>query len=209
MRCTLCNSETILYSEIQNKKYCKCTTCDGILLHTSHFLSAVAEKERYELHQNDVTDSGYQNFVYPIIEQVQNDYSSNHKGLDFGSGSNSVITYLLNNNKYHISTYDPFFDINDDVLKKKYDYIVCCEVMEHFYSPSKEFKLLHSILLPNGALYCKTNLYDSSIDFKTWWYKNDTTHVFFYSSKTLHWIKEKFQFKSLEITDNFIVLRKE
>ncbi|MEW7280790.1 methyltransferase domain-containing protein [Aquimarina sp. 2201CG1-2-11] len=87
----------------------------------------------------------------------------------------------------------PIFVQTKTFLKKRYVYIVCFEVMEHFYNPAKEFGLLKSLLLPNGTLYCKTKLYNSMINFTTWWYKNDPTHVFFYSNSTLLWIKNPWQ----------------
>ncbi len=208
MHCSLCGSETILYSETQNRKYHKCVQCNGVLLDPHYFLTAQDEKDRYLLHQNDVTDSGYQNFVSPIVDRICNNYDPNHKGLDFGSGSGPVITHLLRKKKYDIATYDPFFSPNQDPLKTKYDYIVCCEVIEHFNNPKKEFELLSSLLMTKGSLLCKTSIYKESIDFNSWWYKNDPTHVFFYTEETLYWIKEKFEFATLEITKDFILFTK-
>ncbi len=208
MQCSLCGSETSLFSEVQERMFFKCCKCEGILLHPSYFLSADKEKTRYQLHQNDVTDLGYQNFVSPIIQAIFEEYENNHIGLDFGSGSGPVITTLLEKKGYNITSYDPFFAPNNKALKKTYDYIVCCEVIEHFYNPFKEFELLFSLLNPNGTLYCKTYIYDQSIDFKSWWYKNDTTHVFFYTKNTLQWITKRFGFKNIGIKKNLIALKK-
>ncbi|GAA4277870.1 class I SAM-dependent methyltransferase [Aquimarina mytili] len=208
MQCSLCGSETKLYSEILDKTYFKCTHCKGILLDPFHYLSTEAEKDRYQLHVNDITDPGYQNFVSPIVNAVSQKYNAHHKGLDFGSGSGPVISYLLKKNGYNITTYDPFFNPNNTALKSTYDYIVCCEVIEHFYHPLREFELLNALLLETGTLFCKTSIYHPSIDFDAWWYKNDPTHVFFYSPDTLQWIKENFKFKTLEISDKLIAFSK-
>ncbi len=178
------------------------------MLDPFYFLSPEEEKKRYQLHQNDVTDPGYQNFVSPIVAAINNDYNASHIGLDFGSGSGPVITSLLLEKGYKVITYDPYFDSNNTALKNKYDYIICCEVMEHFYYPFKEFKLLSTLLNSKGTLYCKTNLYNQTIDFGSWWYKNDPTHVFFYTNDSLHWIKNRFKFKTLEIKENLIIFRK-
>ncbi len=207
MQCTLCGSETILYSEIQEKKFFTCKECKAILLHPSYFLSAEEEKKRYQLHQNDINNLGYQKFVSPIVNTIYNDYDNTHIGLDFGSGSGPVITSLLTKKGYNVMTYDPFFDPNNTVLNNTYDFIICCEVMEHFYHPFKEFKLLSSLLNSKGSLYCKTSLYTQTIDFKSWWYKNDPTHVFFYSKDTLFWVKNRFKFKQLEIKEDLIVFK--
>ncbi len=208
MQCSLCGSKTKLYSKLQDKQYFKCIECKGVLLDPFYHLPAKAEKERYQLHINDIHDYGYQKFVFPIVDAVSKKYKPDHNGLDFGSGSGPVISHLLKKKGYNIRTYDPFFNPDYNALKAKYDYIVCCEVIEHFYHPQREFELLRSLLVETGTLFCKTNLYDQSIDFNSWWYKNDPTHVFFYSSDTLDWIKEKFKFKTLNISDNLITLSK-
>jgi len=207
MICTLCGSTPKPFSEVKGRKFLSCPSCNGILLNPIFFLSPEEEKKRYELHQNDVNDKGYQNFVSPIVEAIHSNYKSNDIGLDFGSGSGPIVKSLLAKIGYTIATYDPFFDPNHDVLRTKYNYIVCCEVMEHFYNPLREFTLLTSLLKKGGTLYCKTGLYQPNIDFDSWWYKNDPTHVFFYTKETLQWIKDKFGFTSLEIYKDLIVLR--
>ena len=67
------------------------------------------------------------------------DFTSKHTGLDFGAGTGPVISKVLKDNEYKIKQFDPFFHNYPELLKEKYDYIVCCEVMEHFYDPAKEF----------------------------------------------------------------------
>ncbi|WP_299439934.1 class I SAM-dependent methyltransferase [uncultured Aquimarina sp.] len=208
MDCALCGSGTTEFSVIKKRAYHHCSNCDGISLHPTYFLSNDKERKRYETHNNDITDLGYQNFVSPIVNAIVKNYGENHQGLDFGSGSAPVITTMLRNLGYVIHTYDPFFDPNSKALHRTYDYIACCEVMEHFYHPNKEFKLLHSLLRENGSLYCKTYLYDTSIDFNSWWYKNDATHVFFYSKNTLNWIKDHYGFSEVIISKKLIIFRK-
>jgi hypothetical protein len=90
-------------------------------------------------------------------------------------------------------------------LESKYDYIACCEVVEHFYDPFREFKKLKDLLNPGGKLYCMTELYDQNTDFRAWYYKNDPTHVFFYSPCAISWIKEQFNFKEAKIEGRLIV----
>ena len=186
-----------------------CNVCGAILLHPINHLSPDDEQERYEVHKNDVNNKGYQNFVKPIVDAVKQDYESTSIGLDFGCGTGPVITKLLTESGYHLNLYDPFFKNESLVLEEKYDYIVCCEVMEHFNTPKKEFELLNTLLKPNGTLYCKTNLYDDSINFKSWWYKNDPTHVFMYTKKTLQWIAENFHLNLTTAGDELICFKKE
>jgi hypothetical protein len=51
-----------------------------------------------------------------------------------------------------------------------------------------------------------TGIYNSTIDFSKWWYKNDPTHVFIFQEKTFEYIKKEFDFKDLKIEKNFIRL---
>jgi len=53
-----------------------------------------------------------------------------------------------------------------------------------------------------------TDMYDSKIDFSRWYYKNDPTHVFFYSSETFQWIQKHQEWRNLYITERIIVLEK-
>jgi hypothetical protein len=166
-----------------------------------------SEKERYELHDDNAEDAGYRKFVSPITSNILQDFSKEDKGLDFGSGTSQIITKVLQEQNYNIVSYDPYFHPYNGLLQKKYDYIASCEVIEHFYHPAKEFALLRLMLKEQGRLYLMTDIYDNSIDFEKWYYKNDPTHVFLYTKKTFEWIKKEFGFKSLEIEKRLIILK--
>ena len=162
------------------------------------------EKLRYEEHINDVENEGYRKFVSPITSAILNDFLPTDKGLDFGAGTGPVISKILNDNNFSIVQYDPFFHNYPNLLNAKYNYIACCEVMEHFYHPKKEFKLLQNLLQPNGKIYCMTDLYDESIDFHKWYYKNDQTHVFIYHKNSINWIQKKIGFSDVTIDGRLI-----
>lgn len=200
--CPLCGNISYLFYK---DEFLKCNTCSGIFRSSKYLLDPVEEKRRYEKHNNDVFDERYQLFVSPITNAVQKDYNTNSIGLDFGAGPGPVISKVLGDNGYLLKQYDPFFSDNPEVLKVSYDYIVCCEVIEHFHSPGKEFTLLRSLLKPGGRLYCMTHLYSSEVDFGNWYYKNDNTHVFLYQHKTLQWIKNRFTFSQLSVNERLIV----
>lgn len=204
-KCTLCNAKVTLYQEFNQKKYYKCSNCLSILLDPIHYVTKEKEKARYQEHNNDVDDPGYQRFVSPVVNEIKQTFNQGHKGLDFGAGTGPVITKLLRDEGFSIELYDPFFWNNDEVLKFKYDYIICCEVIEHFHFPQKEFTLLRSLLKPGGILYCMTEIYSEDIDFINWYYKNDPTHVFFYHKDALKWIQEHFRFSELKKKDRLIV----
>jgi 2-polyprenyl-3-methyl-5-hydroxy-6-metoxy-1,4-benzoquinol methylase len=111
---------------------------------------------------------------------------------------------MLTDQGYTINTFDPFFDNNPDTLELNYDYIVSCEVMEHFHQPYKEFSSLKKMLKEDGALFLKTDIYTDDIDFHAWYYKSDETHVIFYHPATLDWMKQEFGFQKLGIDGRHI-----
>jgi hypothetical protein len=78
--------------------------------------------------------------------------------------------------------------------------------MEHFKNPQKEFRLLKQLLNPGGALYCMTHIYFAEIEFESWYYKNDPTHIFIYRKETLEWIKLNLEFSSMFIENRLIKL---
>ena len=134
-----------------------------------------------------------------------NQFSATHQGLDYGAGTGPVVSVMLQEKGYQIAQYDPFFYNNQGLLTNKYDYIVACEVIEHFHHPYKEFKLLKSLLEETGELFCVTNLYNPGIDFGSWYYKNDITHVFIYQKDTLDWIKDNIGFSQVKINNRLII----
>jgi SAM-dependent methyltransferase len=199
--CPLCNSNSKAFYK---DEFYECSCCGGIFRPFDKLLDNEKEKERYESHTNDSDDLGYQNFVSPITNCVLKEFSKEDIGLDFGCGKDSPIVKILRNNEYKIFEYDPYFFDDKKVLEQKYDYIACCEVIEHFYTPKKEFELFKKLLKNGGVLYLMTGIYKDNIDFSKWWYKNDLTHVFIYTDKTFEWIKKEFAFENMQIQKNFI-----
>lgn len=171
-------------------------------------MSESDEKKHYEFHNNDVNDKGYQQFASPIVKIVLNDFTPKHSGLDFGAGTNSVIVKLLKDKKYNIVEYDPFFSNHPEVLEKQYDYITCCEVIEHFHHPFEEFKKLFQLLKLGGKLICMTDFFSETQNFDTWYYKNDHSHVFFYHPKTMEWITKNIGFSSYTIEGRVTVFER-
>jgi hypothetical protein len=204
--CPLCTAPAIFFAEHRCTNYYLCKVCAAVFMDPGQTLNKTAEKDRYLEHNNDVNDPRYQNFVQPIVKGVQDYFKPQHSGLDFGAGTGPVISKLLRDSGYQVAIYDPFFHDHSALLKKTYNYIVCCEVIEHFKEPAKEFKLLRSMLEPKGKLFCMTTIYHSQIDFNNWYYKDDPTHCFFYSKDSLKWIKEHYDFSELQITGNLIEL---
>lgn len=191
---------------VTGTEFLLCGVCRGLFRHVLYLPCPEREKARYESHRNDVNDSGYQAFVSPIVSAVLRDYTPQHRGLDFGAGTGPVISKLLSDNGFRIAQYDPFFHDHPALLQERYDYVVCCEVIEHFHSPDREFRLLKRLLKPQGRLYCMTCLYGPEVDLRNWHYLKDFTHVFIYQPATFAWIRRNYGFSSCAIEGRLITL---
>lgn len=202
--CPLCKSPAKVSQIINQRVFHSCEVCFGVFLDRFFYLNFQDEKMRYELHQNNVEDERYQKFVSPITSAIVNDFLPENKGLDFGAGTGPVIAKVLKDQGFGIELYDPVFHNYPETLEKKYDYIACCEVIEHFHHPEKEFKLLKNLLRPDGKLYCMTEMFHDALNFEQWYYKNDPTHVFFYQKKTMEWIKNQFGFSQVSFQARLI-----
>ncbi|MBC7465424.1 MAG: class I SAM-dependent methyltransferase [Bdellovibrio sp.] len=194
------------YLQILHQTYWRCESCALIFLDPSERLDTAKEKARYEKHENNVLDQGYQQFVNPLYQAVTKSQSPEDKGLDYGSGPDSAISHLLKLEKYNILKYDPYFCDEPQILTANtYDYIIVCEVAEHFYDPKSEFEKLKSYLKPGGHLFVMTSLMTDQIDFATWSYRRDVTHVCFYSAPTCDFIKTQAGFKSAHVHANLVI----
>ena len=202
--CPLCAGNSNVFYQYKKRLYHQCNNCSGIFVDKSLVPSPDDERRRYEEHNNDVDDLNYQQFVSPITNAILETHTQADKGLDFGAGTGPVISKVLKDHNYSIIEYDPLFHNYPELLNNKYDYIACCEVIEHFHNPLKEFRLLKNLLKKGSLLYCMTDIYDERINFHNWYYKNDLTHVFIYHMNTIHWIQQKFGFSDVIISGRLI-----
>lgn len=203
--CRLCNNPSTIFFQFEQQLFHKCTTCSGIFADLTYLPTDETEIERYESHNNDTSDQRYRKFVSPITKAIEANFGLNHSGLDFGSGTGPVITEVLREKGYHIVTFDPYFDNHPELLKQKYDFIACCEVIEHFHYPAKEFTQLRNLLKKGGQLLIMTDPYQEEINFEKWYYKDDPTHVFFYQKETFDWICEQYKFSNCTISGRLII----
>jgi hypothetical protein len=203
-QCPLCNGISSHFYQYKQLQYYQCSNCFGIFVDKKLLPGSETELLRYQKHNNNINDYGYQKFVSPITSAIMRDFTQNDTGLDFGAGTGPVISKILKENGFNIELFDPFFHNYPNLLEKQYDYIAACEVIEHFHNPKKEFSLLRNLLCQDGKLYCMTNVYNENIDFHTWDYKNDFTHVFIYHKNTILYIKEEFGFSDVTINERLI-----
>ncbi len=77
------------------------------------------------------------------------------------------------------------------MLARQYDFITATEVVEHLASPGRELARLWSLLEPGGWLGVMTKLARDREAFAGWHYKNDPTHVSFFSHATFYWLGQR------------------
>jgi SAM-dependent methyltransferase len=205
--CPLCFSSSVSLAHQEGPRpYFACAQCDLRFLHPSARLPPEQEKAQYLLHNNDVSDPRYREFVRPLYEQVREHVRPGAKGLDFGSGTGPVLAGMLRRAGYEVRLFDPFFEPDAETLGGTYDFIVACEVMEHVFNPSAELRRLRRMLCSGGLLGVMTLLWDERIDFASWHYRRDPTHVAFYSRATFLWIERFYGFSKVWFPSNRIAL---
>ncbi|MBU0580109.1 MAG: class I SAM-dependent methyltransferase [Candidatus Margulisbacteria bacterium] len=204
--CPLCKaSKTELFHSIKEKEFLKCSVCELVFLKEQHRLSAEQEKERYDLHENDPNDQDYRSFLNKLISPMLKLIKKSDTGLDYGCGPGPTLSIMLEEKGYDVEHYDPIYFANDKLLARKYDFITCSEVVEHFYEPHAEFLKLKNMLKPQGFLGVMTNVMDEKVKFSEWHYPKDPTHVGFYSNKTFKWIEKEFGFNVIRARDNVVI----
>lgn len=202
VNCRLCSNHAEFYFHDEQpgrpaRDYFHCSICDLRFLHPSCHLNASEERARYELHDNNIDDVRYQDYMRPIAEWVERHQPSG-LGLDFGCGKGPVLAQLLQQKGFEIHLFDPYFFPDTGYSRLRYDFCTAIETIEHFYSPQKDLIHLKSLLKPEGGLGLVTLLYREGLDFESWHYRLDPTHVCFYSEKTFLWIQNHLGFKSYE-----------
>lgn len=208
--CPLCGNASVGdYCQDNLRGYFQCSNCMLIFADPTSRLSAEAEKARYNKHQNSPRDPRYRQFLHrlidPLVERLGKEALC---GLDFGCGPGPTLSVMLEEMGYEMSLYDPYFVQDDSVLSRQYDFITCTEAMEHFYEPCKDWLLLLSLLKPGGWLAIMTRLTNDVESFTQWDYRNDLTHVSFFSRQTFRYLADRDGLQVEFFGNDAILLRK-
>lgn len=208
LNCKICKALIGKLTTLRNSRiFYHCDACGFISLDPKFLLSRDEEKARYDLHENSIDNSGYLKLLQDFVKTAVKPYSVTSV-LDYGSGPNPVLAKLLSEEHYDVDIYDPYYMPWDATKKSHYDLVVSTETFEHFQDPVKEFEFITSILKPRGYLAIMTSLACSYENFKAWRYKDDTTHIAFYSMQTFNKLAELFSMEIIYSNDkNMVVLR--
>jgi SAM-dependent methyltransferase len=204
--CPLCSAPAHPYHRDKRRTYSLCPHCSGIFTDPDFLPVPQIETKRYFKHQNHPDDPGYRASVLPLVHEILKRQSPVQKGLDYGAGPDSAVAAILAESGFELKLFDPLFHPHSALRNQAFDFVVCCEVAEHFHAPRYEFERLRDLLKPGGKLYLKTALFDAQpMPFAEWYYKNDFTHVFFYSRPTLEYIAAKFDFLEVTVIGNIAI----
>jgi SAM-dependent methyltransferase len=208
--CPLCsNPESRIHSQDKFRSYLKCDKCELIFVSRGQLIGPDEEKERYDSHQNNPDDAGYQSYLNKMVELIAPKLQPAHRGLDFGCGRTTLLASLFKARGFILDSFDLYFFSHAEIWQKKYDFIVLSEVIEHLREPLEEMKKLRMLLNPGGQIFIKTKFYpDSQVAFENWFYKRDKTHIQFFNHDSMHVLGQKISLIGPEVLgEDLFVLR--
>lgn len=210
MDCPLCYQRDITYFfKDKRRQYLHCNCCELVFADPLTLLSAEEELAQYQLHQNDLNDDGYRRFLSRLASPLLTALPATAvKGLDFGCGPGPLLALMLTEAGHQMAVWDPFFANDPAVLQQQYDFISCSEAIEHFVRPAEEWALWLTMLAPGGILAIMTKRYTSLEAFAQWHYKNDPTHVSFFSKQTFIFLAQRDGFRISFPADDVVLLQR-
>lgn len=210
LTCPLCASQqTDEYFQDRKRRYLQCHDCELVFVHPQDLPSQAREKQEYDLHQNTPDDEGYIRFLSRVATPLSSKLNSQSTGLDFGCGPSPVLANLLKQQGHSVSLYDPFYFPETDVLSKHYDFISSTEAIEHFHQPAKEWQIWLNCLKPGGWLAIMTKRVINKDRFANWHYKNDITHVSFFSEATFAFLAHRDGLSVEFVGTDVVLMRKQ
>lgn len=168
------------------RDYWRCPACHATFLEPSQRLDAAAEAAYYRLHRNDAADPAYRRRLLRLAEPLLARLAPGRSGMDYGCGPGPALAAMLTEAGHRVALYDPLFLDDASVLSRRYDFVTCTEVAEHFHRPHEEFDRLGRLLRPGGWLALMTAFQTDDAAFAHWHYRRDPTHVVFYREATFH-----------------------
>ena len=186
--CKVCKSPNLDLLKCGKLNYWNCITCEAKILDPRHYISYNQEKKHYLKHNNSINNLNYNNFLLKLIIPLKDKISTNDLGLDYGCGFAPALANILKKNGFKVELYDPFFFPKKNIFLRKYKFITCSEVVEHFFNPYEEFDKINNLLDFNSWFGVMTTFQPNDTQFENWHYRRDPTHVVFYKRKTFQHI---------------------
>ena len=207
--CPICDTnQKLAFFQDAEREYYQCSCCDLIFVSRDYHLSEYEERARYDSHNNDPDDPRYRNFIKQLLTPLLAILPRNSYGLDFGSGPGPTLSLMLEECGHKVDLYDKFYAQNDAVFQNRYDFITATEVVEHLSRPLKDLEALVKILHKGGILAIMTEIVLPQLDFTSWYYKNDPSHLCFYSEKTFVYLANLLGLEIVALSERVIILKK-
>ncbi|MFN2287082.1 MAG: class I SAM-dependent methyltransferase [Chromatocurvus sp.] len=189
--CPLCDQpqavDIPLFAQDDRREYRRCERCFLVWVPRSFHVSRAREKAEYDRHENRPDDPGYRRFLSRLSEPMMRQIPARACGLDFGCGPGPTLSVMLEEQGHRVALYDIFYHPDAAVLHDSYDFITASEVLEHLHRPGDELSRLWCLLRPGGVFGAMTKRVSCQQAFLRWHYKNDPTHVCFFSAATFTW----------------------
>ncbi len=208
--CPLCTTGTVTpFHQDQDRSYCRCSQCHLVFVPPQFFLSLEQERTHYEHHENSPHDQGYRRFLGRLFDPLRAQLPPGATGLDFGCGPGPTLSVMCEEAGFPMTLYDPFFAPNHEVLTPRtYDFVTATEVVEHLHHPQQALETLWACLKPGGLLGIMTKQVIDKAMFSRWHYKQDPTHVCFFSQDTFAWLANQWLAKYQLIGRDVILFSK-
>lgn len=206
--CPLCHLGVGEDFYTDHRTYFRCPICQLVFVPPQFFLSRDEENAVYDQHQNSPDDQGYRDFLGRLFEPMLQRLSPHSRGLDFGSGPGPTLSLMFEESGHQMEIYDPFYAPDTTPLRKQYDFITATEVLEHLHEPRRELDQLWSCLKCKGSLGIMTKRVIDGEAFSRWHYKNDPTHVCFYSTETFAWLAGYWDATMTILEDDVVIFTK-
>jgi len=212
--CRICDDQSFTFFS-DCRPYYLCKTCSFIFTDSS--LSTEETKEHYQ--SQYVNNFDWSNFAKSLLESLS--FSITPRTiLDFGSGSGKLADEFRTMG-FEVHNYEPMLHgvFQTENYLNSYDLVILNEVIEHIVDVLSVFDCVCSLTRPGGLLYVGTLLTDAMINepdkfqelFSSWWYKDDQTHVSFFSQLTFEYIcsiKNIYRLQMLSAGANGVILQK-
>ena len=219
--CRLCHNQAHLVFEDVRPFYA-CNVCG--LIFSDCFLSVEEVEKHYKDQYHNECDWGNEAAVFILWLKNFGGGSApllSLSFLDYGSGG-GFLAGALRKIGFKVDCYEPMLhgEFNRESYSEAYDVIILNEVVEHLEDINKTLDVVYNVLADNGLVFIKTLLTDQMINdplnfqelFKGWWYKDDPTHISFFSSLTIEYICKNrgrnFVAKAISNADNCVLLQK-
>lgn len=209
MNCKLCdNTGVVEFYRDKKRSYNRCSCCGLIFVPPEFYISPDAEKAEYDLHQNNPEDTGYRQFLSRLFNPMNARIKHGSHGFDFGAGPGPTLSVMFEEAGHKMDLFDKLYAPDSKVFKNKYDFITATEVLEHLHEPKIEVDRLWGCLKPGGWLGIMTKLALGKEEFQNWHYKNDMTHVCFFSEKTFKWLAKYWQAELIFADKDVVMFKK-